>query len=97
MQVHNCVKFVLPDLDTKTHYMLFIISMKHFILFVLILLRLLTRWSVKSVHGLDLLIWNLVLLEGQIEMGMNAVIFLFEPLWNILFWDHFHRICIGYA
>jgi len=27
---------------------------------------------VKSVHALDLLIWDLVLLEGQIEMGYEC-------------------------
>jgi len=27
---------------------------------------------VKSVHVLDLLIWNLVLFEGQIEMGYEC-------------------------
>jgi hypothetical protein len=73
MQVHNCVKFVLPDLDTKRYYTLFIIGMKRFILFLLMqLLRLLTRWSVKTAHALDLLIWNLILFEGQIEMGYEC-------------------------
>jgi hypothetical protein len=30
MQVHNRVKFVLPDLDTKRHYTLFIIKYETF-------------------------------------------------------------------